>query len=318
MSNKKLKVIFNCAYLSFHVDYCINIKNELEKQGHIGIITPSSDRSNDTAKDIEKYYKLNHHDADFTILPDEACSIIGGKGIYINHALLPVIPQHDFYYKNNFKDCINKNTSYMFLPSQQIANLFIHELKIEKPYKIVGFPKLDNVFIHRKNNKKISYKISNNIPLNILYAPTGKWKTTMNSENIVNLDLLNSNDNIIYIGHPSTDKNNNNLLYNYSIADIVISDYSTVGYDSIVLNIPTILIDNKHWMHITNNSKLICEFSRNAAIRAYTNNDVINAINIYKNNPNFLEKEREYYSNCLTEYKENSSKKFITELKELI
>ena len=86
----------------------------------------------------------------------------------------------------------------MFLPSQQIADLFIHELKIEKPYKIVGFPKLDNVFNDRKNNNKISYKISNNIPLNILYAPTGKWKKNMNSENIVNLDLLNSNDNIIY------------------------------------------------------------------------------------------------------------------------
>ncbi len=318
MSNKKLKVVFNCAYFSFHVDYCINIKNELEKQGHIGIITPSRDTSNHTAEYIEKYYKLNHQDADFTILPDEACSIIGGKGIYINHALLPVIPQHEFYYEKNFKDCINTNTSYMFLPSQQIADLFIHELKIEKPYKIVGFPKLDNVFNNRKNNKNISYKIKNNIQLNILYAPTGKWKKTMNSENIINLDLLNSKDNIIYVGHPSIDKNNNNLLYNYSIADIVISDYSSVGYDSIALNIPTILIDNKHWIHITNNSKLICEVSRNAAIRAYTNNDVINAINIYKNNPKFLEKEREYYSNCLTECKENSSIKFINELKELL
>jgi hypothetical protein len=318
MSNKKLKIVFNCAYFSFHVDYCINIKNELEKQGHIGIITLSQDTSNYTAENIERIYKEKHNDADFTILPDEACSIIGGKGIYINHALLPVIPQHNFYYEKHFKDCINKNTSYMFLPSQHIADLFINELQIQKPYKIVGFPKLDNIYKNRENNKNISYKISNNIPLNILYAPTGKWKTTMNSENIVNLELLNSNDNIIYIGHPAFIKSNKKLLDILFEVDIVISDYSSVGYDSIVLNIPTILIDNKHWIDVTNNSKLICEVSRNAAIRAYTNEDVINAINTYKKNPKFLEKERQYYSNCLSEYKENSSKKFISELQKLI
>ena len=34
-----MKVIFNCAYFSFHKQYCLNIKNYLENNGHIGIIT---------------------------------------------------------------------------------------------------------------------------------------------------------------------------------------------------------------------------------------------------------------------------------------
>ena len=118
----KIKVIFNCAFFSFHKDYVINIKAELEKRGHTAIIIESRNNCNDDAISIENYYKKYHSNADFTILPDEACSIIGGKGIYINHALLPVLPQHTFYYQKDFYNSINKTTSYMFLPSQEISD----------------------------------------------------------------------------------------------------------------------------------------------------------------------------------------------------
>ena len=81
-----MKIIFNCAYFSFHKQYCQNIKKELEKYGHIAIITESQDSCNLNAIDIENFYISKHNDVDFTILPDEACKIIGGKGIYINHS----------------------------------------------------------------------------------------------------------------------------------------------------------------------------------------------------------------------------------------
>lgn len=309
-----MKVILNCSYFFFHRDYMLNIKNELESRGHIAIITESSDKINIPAKNIENFYIKNHSDADFTILPDEACSVIGGKGIYINHAILPVVPQHDFYYDRSFNECINKNTFYMFLPSQDVSDIYVKELQLNKPVKIVGCPKLDIVFKKRISNESIEQKIKKNIQLNIMYSPTGKWKEYMNSENIVNIDNLKQYGNIIYNGHPSIDKSNNSLCEDLSIADIVISDYSSVGYDSIALNIPTILIDNSHWDHISYKNKLICEEARNGSIRVKTMDELINAINTYKNNPNFLERERLNYGKRLNKYNGNSSEIFVNEL----
>ena len=314
MSFKKMKVILNCSYFFFHSDYMLNIKNELESRGHTAIITESSDKINVPAKIIENFYIENHSDADFTILPDEACSVIGGKGIYINHAILPVVPQHDFYYDRSFNECINKNTFYMFLPSQDVSDIYLKELQLNKPVKIVGLPKLDNVYKKRTSIESIEQKIKKNIQLNIMYSPTGKWKETMNSENIVNIDNLKQPGNIIYNGHPSIDKSNNSLCEDLSIADIVISDYSSVGYDAIALNIPTILIDNSHWDHISYKNILICEKARNGSIRVKTMDELINAINTYKNNPNFLERERLNYGKRLNKYNGNSSEIFVNEL----
>jgi hypothetical protein len=314
MSGKKMKVILNCSYYYFHRDYMLNIKNELESRGHVAIITESSDKINIPAKNIENFYIKNHSDADFTILPDEACSIIGGKGIYINHAILPVVPQHDFYYDRSFNKCINEKTFYMFLPSQDVSDIYVKELKLNKPVKIVGLPKLDNVFKKRTSIETIEQKLKKNTQLNIMYSPTGNWKKTMNSENIVNIHNLKQHGNIIYNGHPSIDKSNISLCENLSIADIVISDYSSVGYDAIALNIPTILIDNSNWDHISHKNRLICEEARNGSIRVKTMDELINAINIYKNNPKFLESERLHYGERLNKYNGNSSEIFVNEL----
>jgi len=313
-----MKIIFNCAYFSFHKQYCQNIKKELEKLGHIAIITESRDSCNLSATDIENKYIIQHNDADFTILPDEACKIIGGKGIYINHALLPVLPEnhkfkseHSFYYSLNYKNALESYSDYLFLPSQEIANIFTKELNINKPIKIVGFPKLDDIIISRKNKKQ-------NNQFNIIYLPTGNWKKTMNSENIIDFNILNNMGNFIYNGHPSVDKKNvasNKLL---EIADILITDYSSIGYDAIVLNIPTIFIDSPHWKTDSYKSSLICETSRNAGIRVTNMNELILAIEKYKKNPSFLEDKRIYYGNLLSKYKENSSEIFVKELLKLL
>ena len=313
-----MKIIFNCAYFSFHRQYCENIKKELEKQGHVAIITESQDSCNFNATDIENKYIIEHNDADFTILPDEACKIIGGKGIYINHALLPVLPEnhkfnseHSFYYSQNYKNAIELYSDFLFLPSQEIANIFTKELKINKPIKIVGFPKLDDVIISRKNKKP------NNL-CNIVYLPTGNWKKTMNSENVIDYNILNNMGNFICNGHPSVDKKNITSTKLLEIADILITDYSSIGYDAIILNIPTIFIDSIYWKTDSYKSSLICETSRNAGIRVTNMNELIRAIEMYKNNPLLLEDKRIYYGNLLSKYKENSSEIFVKELLKLL
>ena len=116
----------------------------------------------------------------------------------------------------------------------------------------------------------------------------------------------------------SRSKKNTNLLYNLSIADIVISDYSSVGYESIILNIPTILVDNDYWNDVSYKSKLICEKARNASIRVKTMDDVVNAINTYIYNPTFLEDKRLYYSEQLTINKGCASKVFVDEMLKML
>ena len=313
-----MKIIFNCAYFSFHKQYCQNIKKELEKLGHIAIITESRDTCRMNAKAIENYYIQNHSDADFTVLPDEACRTIGGKGIYINHALLPVLPEnhkfktgHSFYYAQDYKKNVELHSDYLFLPSQEIANIFTKELNINKSIKIVGFPKLDDIIVSRKNKKQ-------NNQINIVYFPTGNWKKTMNSAHIINFDILNKMGNFICNGHPAIDKKNVNSTKLLEIADILITDYSSIGYDAIILNIPTIFIDSPHWKTDSYKSSLICETARNAGIRVTNMNELTQAIEKYKNNNSFLEDKRIYYGNLLSKYKENSSEIFIKELLKLL
>ena len=88
-----MKVIHNCSIYEFHKEYCFNIHNELLKRGHTSII---EDRD------------LYHGDADFTIQPDENSKNLGGKGVWINHAL-PVVPQNKFYLEESFLNDLNKN-----------------------------------------------------------------------------------------------------------------------------------------------------------------------------------------------------------------
>lgn len=298
--SKKIKVIFNCAFFSFHKDYCINIHNELLKRGHESIITESSDNCNLKPQEIEKKY--DNCNGDITVVMDEECKIICGKGIYINHALLPVLPQHKFYYTNKFKQNMNK-FDYLFMPSDEIAKIFSDELKINKEIKIVGFPKLDNI-------KRIINKITNDSI--ILYAPTGKWKKNINSEKIVDIyNIKKIYKNIVHSGHPADDNKLSSIDY-LKTASIVISDYSTVGYDAILLNIPTILIDNKIWKNTNFNNEI-----RNCAIRVTTQKELINAINKYIENPLYLQNERKNIKEKLSKY-DNSSKIFVDELENLI
>ncbi len=279
-----MKIIHNCSIFSFHKQYCLNIHQELLDRGHKSIIETSGKR-----------YK----NVDFTIQPDENSTKLGGTGIWIGHAL-PVIPQNKFYLENKFYSDLHKNSNYIFTFSDEWKDWHkIHNL----PTYNVGIPKLDNLF----------GKISGGC---ILFAPTHHKKPNVYSANKVNVKrLYNFGYDVIERGHPAYHNNKISLLDSLKQSSIVISDYSSIGLEAIILNIPTILIGDKKWRDSKYNH--ISARAEKAAIRVYNHDDLEKAIEIYQSNPNYLEEERIKYSKLLCDYQGKSSKKFVDVLESL-
>jgi hypothetical protein len=278
----KIKVIFNCSIFEFHKDYCYNISDELIKRGHTSI--------------IEENRNAFHADADFTIQPDEACLRMGGKGIWINHAF-PFVPQNEFYSSTEFMDELNRNSDYIFTFSDEWVE---NQKHYGLPIFNVGMPKLDN-FSRTQTNE-----------FNILYVPT--WNEELTSSRSIDIEMLKTKGNLIYRGHPAFNTSEIPLMEALSIADVVITDYSSVGLESIVLDIPTIFYTNERYGsagdHISNKAMEagIC-VSDNAALEV--------AIETYRNNPEFLSIEREKYSKILASNQRESSKIFVDTLEKI-
>jgi hypothetical protein len=185
----------------------------INPQGHIAI--------------LEEDRNAFHTDADFTIQPDEACLRMGGIGIWINHAF-PFIPQNEFYLSEEFIGELNRNSDYIFTFSDEWVE---NQKHYGLPIFNVGMPKLDNF-------NKIQ-----NVEFNILYVPT--WNEELTSYRVIDRNMLESKGNLIYRGHPAFNSSEISLMESLSIADVVITDYSSVGLESIALNIPTIFYTNK-------------------------------------------------------------------------
>jgi len=278
-----MKVIFNCKHYDFHKDYCMNIHRELLNRGHESIISTD-----------ESYYA----DADFTIQPDEACKRQGGLGIWINHAF-PFIPHNKFYLESDFIQDLTNNSDYIFTFSEKWKEWHSH---YNLPIEVVGMPKLDNLFNIKKEN------------VVILYAPT--WNKDLTSIDIVNIEQLKEYGEVIFRGHPAFHNNEYSLDEALKKATIVISDYSSVGLESIVLNIPTIMFESDNWKglrydHISNDAM-------SASICVETQEQLENAIRLYIDNPIHLQNERLKHSMILCEKQGNSSKIFVDKLEKLL
>jgi len=278
-----MKVILNCKHYSFHKDYCLNIHNELLKRGYESIISTN-----------EEYYE----DADFTIQPDEACKRQGGLGIWINHAF-PFIPHNKFYLENDFIKDLTNHSDYIFTFSKAWSDWHSH---YNLPTKIVGMPKLDNLFKVKKKSTTI------------LYAPT--WNKDLTSLDKVNIEKLKQYGEVIFRGHPAFHNNEYTLDEALYRATIVISDYSSVGLESITLNIPTIMFESDNWKgkrydHISNDAM-------EASICVDNHEDLEKAIQYYIDNPTYLEDSRLKHSNILCDYQGNSSKHFVNTLENLL
>jgi hypothetical protein len=277
-----MKVIFNCKHYDFHKDYCLNIHNELIQRGYTSIISTT-----------EEYYP----DADFTIQPDEACKNQGGLGIWINHAF-PFIPHNKFYLEENFIKDLTNHSDYIFTFSKAWDEWHSH---YNLPIEVVGMPKLDNLFNAEKKSTTI------------LYAPT--WNKDLTSLDKVNIKKLEQYGNVIFRGHPAFHNNEYSLDEALKLATIVISDYSSVGLESIVVNIPTIMFESNIWKgkrydHISNDAM-------EAAICVDNQKDLETSVQYYINNPTYLEDKRLKHSNILCEYQGDSSKQFVNTLEKI-
>jgi hypothetical protein len=277
-----MKVIFNCKHYEFHKDYCINIHNELLKRGYESIISTD-----------ESYYQ----DADFTIQPDEACKRQGGLGIWINHAF-PFIPHNKFYLESDFVRDLTAHSDYIFTFSEKWKEWHSH---YNLPIEVVGMPKLDNLFGVKKENTVI------------LYAPT--WNKDLTSLHKVNIEQLKQYGEVIFRGHPAFHNNEYTLDEALTKATIVISDYSSVGLESIVLNIPTIMFESDNWKgkrydHISNDAM-------EAAICVTTQQELEIAIQTYINNPTYLEEQRKNHSKILCNFQGNAAQTFVNKLESL-
>ena len=147
---------------------------------------------------------------------------------------------------------------------------------------------------------------------NILYVPT--WNEELTSSRVIDIEMLKTKGNLIYRGHPAFNTSEIPLMEALSIADVVITDYSSVGLESIVLDIPTIFYTNERYGsvgdHISNKAMEagIC-VSDNAALEV--------AIETYRNNPSFLSIEREKYSKILASNLGGSSICFVDTLEKI-
>jgi hypothetical protein len=279
---EKIKVVFNCSIFEFHKDYCYNISDELIRRGHTSIIE----------EDPRAFYS----DADFTIQPDEACLRMGGSGIWINHAF-PFIPQNEFYTSPGFVEELNKNSDYILTFSEEWVE---NQKHYGLPIFNVGMPKLDNF----KRIKTGSF--------NILYAPT--WNEELTSSKLIDINMLESKCNLIYRGHPAFNNSEIPLMEALSIADVVITDYSSVGLESIVLDIPTIFYINERY---GSNGEHISNKAMEAGICVNNNESLGIAIETYRNNPGFLSIERNRYSKILADHQGESSIYFVDTLEKI-
>lgn len=149
---------------------------------------------------------------------------------------------------------------YYICASEHMAEVFIHSFNQDKSKMIVlGHPKYDFFFKSKylEQVEEIKKKNEDNIlKFNILYAPTFRKNREDNWEQInilKNLAKYNESYNIFYKLHPivKDDKklvgklnklndvielNDNELDYYMSIADIVITDYSAVSLEAVILD----------------------------------------------------------------------------------
>ena len=332
-----MRVIINCALLDYHRDHCYNIIEEIMRRGGEVIVTASAShidsaicKRNGTQswQEIELENKTKYSDFDCTITFDEHNNRIAGPNIFINHGL-PISPQADYYLHNPgkaYRKNLKINMDYIFAFSEVQRNYFQDFTGI--PTIDTGFTVLDSLLKPRAD--RFTDKI-------ILFAPTHYSRTNVSCETHINKASLkqfcNSNGyTLITKAHPL------NIKFNKKVGDddepnsstwdilkkacMIITDYSTLGYSALAVDIPTIFIDSPHWNALKGNYthpiELLFENARNAAIRCITQNDVHSAIMKYSANNDLLAEERAGVKDQISSKIGDASKTFVDELEKII
>lgn len=282
-----MKVIFNCSTYSFHKDYYVNIDRELRRRGHKTVFAETSDN----------YF----NDADYTIIADESQASMGGKCVWIGHSF---DAKGAMWNDEHCLKQLDKNADYIFVYSEFYKRWL--ERYVNKPIFISGMAKLDGRY--GKHGK------------NILFAPTFDQELT--AETVVGntiKKLQKKGVPILERRHPVHYVNGRPAEEVFSLSNIVISGYSSMGMEAIVLDKPTILVNNPRRVEYKSfpPSSYICNQARKAAIEVNDGKELIQAIETYKENPNYLTKERRRYGALLCEYRGVSTERTVDLLEEI-
>lgn len=279
-----MRVYFDDQLYDFHNEYYNPIKQELLRRGH----------------------EVTNDNPDFVIGADEAYTASQfdrAKMIFIGHSFdaKGACTNH----KGNLHR-LEKNADYLFVYSKFYKDWFGE--KISTPSFVTGMAKLDNLYHYVGRDKRKQ---------NVLYAPT--FNDELSSRKVVNLKKLKKVARVRENYHPAKERSGVTIGELLREADVVISDYSSVGMEAIVLNIPTILVDNPRAEEYPSfpPDYYVTNQARNAAICVDTFEDVLEALATYKDDPGYLERKRIYYGDMLCSYKNKSAIRTVNVLEQL-
>jgi CDP-glycerol glycerophosphotransferase (TagB/SpsB family) len=190
---------------------------------------------------------------------------------------------------------VASHSSCIFTSSKEWKSFFEKHFNHTLPVYNTGYPYLDSLF--------------NNLSPDgtVVFAPTHRQKQGVSHEYDVNEMRLYCEKlgyKFLYRGHPAFDKSTIGYEETFKRASILISDYSSFGIESIVLNIPTILLGNVQWR----DNKSITSECDNAAQRVYNIDEFKAAIDEYKENPKLHEIQRLEQGKRMCDYHGTASK----------
>ena len=154
---------------------------------------------------------------------------------------------------------------------------------------------------------------------NVLYAPTFDKELTADSIIGESIEKIVGSNNLIVRRHPAYVTSGKSLKDSFTETNIVVSGYSSMGMEAIVLDKPTILVNNPNrFKHKSFPPKdYVCNQARSAAIQINNPKELKKAIETYKKNPSYLRKERRHYGNLLCEYRGVASERTVDLLEDI-
>ena len=149
---------------------------------------------------------------------------------------------------------IFKKTDYFICSSQEQANIYSKALKQdEKKFLPLGVPRTD-IYIRKAAQSRDENSVFDKEGINILYAPTFRGRELRKNIHFLEecIDALNKEEdiNLFYKGHPTTPANNVTRIIDvskYKVSqllnncDVLITDYSSILFDFLLVNKPIIL-----------------------------------------------------------------------------
>lgn len=237
----------------------------------------------------------------------------------------------DYQIDNFIKKC--KRWDYLTIPSNYVGDIAKSAYQFEKEFLKIGYPRNDSLFIYNERIKKElleKYNLPDEKKI-ILYAPTWRVKGKFSMP----LDLQKMKDNlsdeyilVIKLHHYMLPNFNLDGLEDfafvfgkesqisdfYKLADILVTDYSSVMFDYAILNKPMIFFTYDYENYKNNLREMYFDFKKDApGPMVYTTESVISEVShIDKHNEKYADRI-EKFRNKFIQYDHGDACKKLVE-----